>query len=536
MTDSRRPPDTLGDDFASARVGQVIAGKFRVERILGEGGMGIVVAARHLQLDESVALKFLHGQAADDPEALARFSREAKAAAKLKSEHVARVLDYGVIDDRTPYIVMEYLEGQDLGALVRTQGPLDPQNAAEYAIEACEGLAEAHARGIVHRDIKPENLFLANRAQGWQAIKILDFGISKFATTFGESNLSTRNIMGSPCYMSPEQLRSTASVDHRTDIWSLGVTLFELLSGRTAYDAAQTFPELVAAILEKPAPRLAEIAPNVDADLAAVVDRCMAKDREQRIASAAELAMALLPFAPKRARAAVERAIAVSGPRGLSSQHVEAVSRAVGSTPGPTTSHPVVPTLVSVTPSGEQRPTPRRGAKPHGVGGLLPARPSPAIEGYRAASLPGSLGDMATVASPRVPWVRPRRRASAFVWAGLGFAVLAAVSATLAIGRHPAPPAVLRERSGPADGASAVSVQVLEPREPPSMQPPAGLPSPDGPASPGLDAGPSGDRPIGVEPSGPGAPGAKPRPMQAPGPRPSGNPLLHDDLGIRMHR
>jgi serine/threonine-protein kinase len=163
------------------RSGGVVSGKFRIDRVLGEGGMGVVVAATHLQLDEPVALKFLRSEAVAESEALGRFMREAKAAAKLKSEHVARVLDVAVTDEGSPYIVMEYLEGRDLSRTVQGDGPLDVASATEFVIQACEGLSEAHARGIVHRDIKPENLFLVERTQGWKTVKILDFGISKIA-------------------------------------------------------------------------------------------------------------------------------------------------------------------------------------------------------------------------------------------------------------------------------------------------------------------------------------------------------------------
>ena len=306
------PPNIVGDGAPLVRTGDVVSGKFRIERVLGQGGMGVVVAARHLQLDETVALKFLRAQANSDPDALARFTREARAAAKLKSEHVARVLDAGVADDGTPYIVMEYLDGRTLGKLLEDQGRLDVATTAEYAIQACEGLAEAHARGIVHRDIKPENLFLVERSEGWRVLKIVDFGISKFNVVRGASdaNISTQSMMGSPCYMSPEQLRSTASVDHRTDIWSLGATIFELLAGSTAYRAGQTLPQLITAILEQPTPKLVEFRCDIPAELSAIVARCMAKDREERFGSAAELALALLPFAPRRVRANVERALA----------------------------------------------------------------------------------------------------------------------------------------------------------------------------------------------------------------------------------
>jgi hypothetical protein len=275
--------------------------------------MGLVVAATHLHLGQVVALKFLRpdrGDTSPQWDALARFSLEAKTVAQLRSEHVAHVLDAGVADDGTPYMVMEYLEGQSLARTLQANGPLDVAAATEYAIQACEGLAEAHAHGIVHRDIKPYNLFLVERSTGWHAVKIVDFGISKFA--FSDAlNVVTGVIIGSPCYMSPEQLRSTATVDHRSDIWSLGATLYELLAGHAAFDASQTLAELVTAILEKPAPSLRTGRADVPEELAAVVARCLAKDRELRFQNAGELAMALLAFAPARARVPAERAAAM---------------------------------------------------------------------------------------------------------------------------------------------------------------------------------------------------------------------------------
>ncbi len=287
--------------------GRVVAGKYRIDRTLAEGGMGVIVAATHIHLDQMVALKFLRGDLGTEFDALARFTREARAAAQLRSEHVARVLDAGVTDDGTPYIAMEYLEGQSLARALQMHGPMDVVQAVEYVIQACEGLAEAHSRGIVHRDVKPYNLFLVERSPGWSAIKILDFGISKFAFS-DASNVVTGVILGSPCYMSPEQLRSTATVDHRTDIWSVGTTLYELLAGRAAFDASQTLPALIAAILDRTAPDVREARPNVPAELSAVVARCLAKDREARFDSAGDLALALLPYASPRSRIIAELA------------------------------------------------------------------------------------------------------------------------------------------------------------------------------------------------------------------------------------
>src|SRR6185295_3411573 len=159
--------------------GQILAGKFRIERVLGQGGMGIVVAATHLQLDERVALKFLLPEALSNPEAVERFTREARAAVKIKSEHVARVSDVGMLETGAPYMVMEYLEGEDLGHWVSQRGALPTTQAVEFVLQAAEAIAEAHALGIVHRDIKPANLFCVRRADGLLSVKVLDFGISK---------------------------------------------------------------------------------------------------------------------------------------------------------------------------------------------------------------------------------------------------------------------------------------------------------------------------------------------------------------------
>jgi serine/threonine protein kinase len=303
------------------KVGEIIAGKFKVERILGEGGMGLVVAARHIQLDERVALKFLRPEMTT-PDTVARFAQEARAAVKLKSEHVARVIDVGTREDGLPFIVMEYLRGKNLGDLLQESGALPIEAAVELMIQACEGLAEAHARGIVHRDIKPENLFLVEHGDGWRTLKILDFGISKAALTgsalgHGHSNIKTQSIMGSPCYMSPEQLRSTRSVDHRADLWSIGAVLFELLTGTTAFDADLPLTELIATILEQEPPRLGVLLPEAPEALEDAISRCLEQDRDLRFQNAAELAIALMPFAPKRSRVAVERAATVTRAAGL---------------------------------------------------------------------------------------------------------------------------------------------------------------------------------------------------------------------------
>ena len=220
-------------ELSPVKLGEMLAGKYRVERVLGAGGMGVVVLARHVQLDQLVALKFLLAQSLTNPKVVARFEREARAVVKLKSEHVARVLDVGTMEAGAPYIVMEYLEGEDLSQTVERRGPLPVAEAVDYLLQACEALAEAHGMGIVHRDLKPGNLFLTRRVDGKSLVKVLDFGISKLEG--GREDLALTQpaeVVGSPKYMSPEQLRASRLADARSDIWSLGVILYELITDR----------------------------------------------------------------------------------------------------------------------------------------------------------------------------------------------------------------------------------------------------------------------------------------------------------------
>jgi eukaryotic-like serine/threonine-protein kinase len=297
------------------RPGDLLAGKYRIERVLGAGGMGVVVAARHVELDEPVAVKFLHGAALDDPEATARFLREARAAVKIRSEHVARVIDVGRFDQGAPYMVMEYLHGQDLSAVLQ-RGPLAPEDAVDYVLQACEAMVEAHALGIVHRDLKPANLFLTHRSDGEALIKVLDFGISKLTSNGApEAHITkTSAVMGSPYYMSPEQLRSAKEVDERTDIWSLGVILFELLTGQTPF-RGDSLPVLLAAIMMEEPEGLRRLRPDLAEPLEEVVLRALRKDRAARYATVADLAAALAGFAPVRSRAVLEKMVRASSAR-----------------------------------------------------------------------------------------------------------------------------------------------------------------------------------------------------------------------------
>ena len=282
--------------------------------------MGVVVAAHHIQLDEKVALKFLLPEALGDTEAVARFAREARAAVKIKSEHVARVTDVGTLENGAPYMVMEYLEGGDLAAWLEQRGALPIEQAVEFVLQACVAMAEAHALGIVHRDLKPANLFCIRRSDGQLSIKVLDFGISKLTDASGlapGSMTRTSALMGSPLYMSPEQMRSSKDVDAQTDIWALGIILFELLTGRPPF-RADSVTELAITVASEPAPAIRSFRPDVPSELEAVIFRCLEKDRRRRYRNVAELALALLPFAPKRARGSVERISGIIQAAGLS--------------------------------------------------------------------------------------------------------------------------------------------------------------------------------------------------------------------------
>jgi serine/threonine protein kinase len=295
------------DGIPGAKPGDILCGKYRVEKVLGAGGMGVVVSAMHLQLDEMVAIKFLLPDAAKSADVVNRFQREARAAVKIKSEHVARVKDVGQLDNGAPFMVMEFLQGQDLAGTIEAQGALPISAAVEYVLQACEALAEAHSAGIVHRDLKPANLFLAHRADGSPCIKVLDFGISKIVGSLSMPGMTrTTAVMGSPLYMSPEQMKSSKDVDHRTDIWSLGAILYELLSGEPPF-IADTMPQLCMMIMQEPLPPLAQLRRDVPPQLEAVVRRCQEKEASQRYQNVAELSAALAPFVTGRARLSAER-------------------------------------------------------------------------------------------------------------------------------------------------------------------------------------------------------------------------------------
>jgi serine/threonine-protein kinase len=296
--------------MGAPRVGDIVAGRYEVERVLGKGAMGIVVAARNVNLREQrVAIKFLLDRTLLRPDLIARFLREGNLAAMLRSEHITRIHDVGTLASGEPFLVMEYLDGRDLGAVVEANGTLGIETAVGYVLQVCEALAEAHARGIVHRDLKPANLVLTRRADGSPLIKVIDFGIAKPPPDdpgVAEPGTASTTILGTPQYMAPEQMRSTREVDSRADIWALGVILHKLITGEAPFQA-QDFIDVYDLILLG-APPLRSRRSDAPAELEAVLLRCLQQDPAQRYADIGELAAALAELGPPEGRSAAHRA------------------------------------------------------------------------------------------------------------------------------------------------------------------------------------------------------------------------------------
>jgi serine/threonine-protein kinase len=360
-------------------VGELVAGKYRIERVLGHGGMGVVVAAMHEQLRQRVAIKMLLSEAKASPNALSRFLREARAAAAIKGEHVARVLDVGELEGGSPYIVMEYLEGRDLAAILAALPEprrLPSEEAVGYVLQACEAIAEAHAAGIVHRDLKPSNLFLSRRPDGTPIVKVLDFGISKaLLSPGGEGTLTTTSsFVGSPIYAPPEQLVAAHEVDARADVWALGTILYEAMAGRPPY-VGDSVMHVASRIFNEPPTPLGELRPELPAELVAAVMHCLAPPRSCRSRPRRPSPPSAWPASsPRAARRGRARPRSVAPPR---------------RTPGPPR-------------ASETRPA--RGSDAHGSS---PASRSP---GWWSASSPSRVRARRP-RSPRRPRRPPRRRA-----------------------------------------------------------------------------------------------------------------------------
>jgi hypothetical protein len=417
--------------------GEIIADKYEVEGLVGAGGMGVVVAARHRQLGQTVAIKLLlgDGDGTRPDEARARFLREAQAAARLRSDHVVRIYDVGTLENGAPFMVMELLEGVDLGALIDLVGQLPIETAADYVVQACRAVTTAHKSGIVHRDLKPSNLFVGKRSDGADLIKVLDFGISKAVATDGKLEASlttTRTVVGSPYYMSPEQVRDAKRVDARTDVWSLGMILYELLSGRPAFEA-DTLPAICAAIAADVPTPIRELRPDVPVELGDAIMRCLEKNLALRVQSVDELMTLLDPFVPRTGSmtpSLVDAALAERGAGRRVSQEA--------------------PTM-----SPEVLPSSREAGSPSGDSG---------VRAVRSTDATGP-----TLLSPvSAPQGRTARKRS-LLWIAVGAAVLAAVVGWAAVAGwdRPAPDSAIEQ--APADPTpSPKPFRLVIDSEPPS--------------------------------------------------------------------
>jgi serine/threonine-protein kinase len=486
------------------RVGDVVGGKYRVEKLLGCGGMGAVVKATHLELDIAVAVKILTLSAMLDPSATLRFKREVRAAARMRSEHAARVLDVGKTETGTPYMVMEYLEGIDFGQLLRANGRIAVHETCEYMLQACQAVAEAHALGIVHRDLKPRNLFLTKGVDGRPLVKVVDFGIAKLGGVGASVTALTRAtaLIGSPEYMSPEQMQSPRAVDARSDIYSLGVTLYEMLSGKLPLEA-DNVPSLLARVMYDDPRPLSMVAPHVPQQLAQTVMRCLAKKREERFANVAQLAVALEPYAARRPPSSADRVFAVLGEKMLDDSDRTEVAPPSPAPPSraPNASSPKAP--VATAPIPPPPPMPRVPAPawippPPRICGpdvpplfLAPSPPAPPTPVPPARS--SSSAQLAFVASrddePAMDtWITRRRRPRLRVAAALvGLAAAAAIVVGLASASgDEAPRSSAAVPSRVAERFEAPTVEQREivalvrpppaPSPPPSRRPLSGIP------------------------------------------------------------
>ncbi|MBX3223798.1 MAG: serine/threonine protein kinase [Labilithrix sp.] len=465
-------------------------GKYVVDRLIGSGGMGLVVAARHEALGELVAIKLLRPKAAGDKVHSERFSREARAIIKIKSEHVVRVLDAGTLDDSgAPYIVMEYLIGKDLAAILREEGPMYPSRAADLMLQVCEAVASAHAVGVVHRDLKPSNFFVTQRADGTTLVKVLDFGISKAIGQEGvvDPNLTeTQAVFGSPTYMSPEQIRSAKHVDHRSDIWSLGVALYELLTGKLPF-AADNVAGLLASIVADPPFFPRGFAPNLPQELEALLLACLQKDPKQRVQSVVELACRLAAFATPNVEThnLVERIQRLATK--TSGQHVPSGATTTGPKLPQGTSHPDLAPLPPPPPGSTSRPM-----------GMMPPPgwPPPAVP-HDAHSSHGQFGSTGTDLSAEAPPPPSGRSVYAGIGIGLGVAALLVVGGVgVWLGTR---------QAGSSSSASTPPPETSSVASPATTEPPAPPPSSAAPPPSAIAAGAPVGAPASAKPSSPAA-------------------------------
>jgi len=436
-------------------VGDTLAGKYKIVKQLGKGGMGVVFLAKHEILRQHVAIKMVLPEVALDPVFVARFMNEARAAAGIRNEHVAQVLDVATLESGAPYMVLEYLEGKDLSDVVAEKdGHVSIENSVDWILEALEAVAQAHALGIIHRDLKPANLFLATRQDGSRVIKVLDFGISK-ATNPGDVNdvavTSTQALLGSPGYMAPEQIRSSKSVDARADVWSIGVILYKLLTKEEPF-VGDSFGALFGAIFSEDPVRVRERRADVPAALEDVVFRCLSRERDQRYASVADLARALAPFASVEGRASVERVCRTLG---------VSASAPVPSPPPPKSPSPSAPDFPKLAQITAALPDSAAGSPSSASGGRSASAPPPSqVHTVMDASLSA---DKAEVEPPKT-----KGRGALMIGAAVAACgVVAAVVGFGVMGKHASDPekahAVPSGEVQPAASAPSLSASTEAP-------------------------------------------------------------------------
>ncbi|MBI4956031.1 MAG: serine/threonine protein kinase [Myxococcales bacterium] len=427
--------------------GQILENKYRIERPLAQGAMGAVYVAENTLIQRRVAIKVLHGEVASNETWVKRFINEAQAAGQIGSEHIVEILDVGMLADGSRFMVMEYLEGETLREHLKARGRMRPEDVVVVLLELLDGLGEAHSKGIVHRDLKPANVFLQRRRGKPPRVKILDFGISKFSQMTGDEAQMTRTgtMMGTPYYMSPEQVRASASVDGRADVYAVGVILFEALLG-TVPISAPTLPELMFKICFDAQPHPRALLPELDPALADVIVKAMARDPAARFQTAGEMHQALSGWLASRSQPAW-------GAMSLAHARPSA-PQGFGASPGPGTGgwHASSPSLAGSHPGG-----PQLGASPGAISYGAPPFPSPSSQGADVTH--GSLGAFATGAFGDAPNARPKSRMpivlAAFVALGMGGVIAAVVvvgkSSDAATG-----PAATAAAASPGDSSTAV--------------------------------------------------------------------------------
>jgi len=487
-----------------ARVGELVGGKYRVERFLAEGGMGAVFEAQHTVIRRRFAIKFLHADLVDQRDFLTRFHREADAAGALQSEHIAAILDFGIGDDGTPFIVMEHLVGESLAALLQRRRRLPIGRAADICLQACRGMEAAHQAGIIHRDLKPQNLFICRRADGTDLVKVLDFGVAKLQSHEGHTTITgAGTVLGTPLYMSPEQARGDERVDHRTDVYALGAILYEMLSGQRPHPGDSPNAVLFHIFTQAPVP-LDTVQPGLLAALRDLVESALSFDPAARPGSARQLGRALLPLAKRepwpepeadtlpssgdaadtvRAPSGVEPAARI-GPRPEARRHARPslIAAAVAA----------LALLVAVVVARPARRWHATGGQTAAANGPPPGTATPASSSSSslaaASSSPGATGDPPPQAlparlpsAPRAPAAAPRMEPAA-------------------LAPHVGPRPSRSIKPALASGSLAAPGDVLSPSPSPAPSPSSATP-PGGPLVPDFEAA----NPYGSQPATPAA-------------------------------